>query len=51
MTAYTGALPPVSLRRGISYWLESYRAVTRWHLAREPNGRAVKPGIHHARTC
>ena len=33
MTAYTGTLPPVSLRRGISYWLESYRALTRWHLA------------------
>jgi len=33
MTELAGLLPPVSLRRGLSYWLGSYRALTRWHLA------------------
>jgi ABC-2 type transport system permease protein len=33
MTAYAGPLPPVTLRRGVTYWLGSYRALTRWHLA------------------
>lgn len=33
MTELADPLPPVSLRRGISYWLGSYRTLTRWHLA------------------
>jgi ABC-2 type transport system permease protein len=33
MTAYAGPLPAVSVRRGVAYWLGSYRALTRWHLA------------------
>ena len=33
MTELAGLLPPASLRRGIPYWLGSYRALTRWHLA------------------
>jgi ABC-2 type transport system permease protein len=33
MTELAGRLPPVSLRSGISYWLGSYRTLTRWHLA------------------
>jgi ABC-2 type transport system permease protein len=32
MTELAGLPPPVSLRSGTSYWLASYRALTRWHL-------------------
>jgi ABC-2 type transport system permease protein len=33
MTAYADPLPAVTLRRGVAYWLGSYRALTHWHLA------------------
>lgn len=33
MTELAAPLHPVSLRRGMPYWLASYRALTRWHLA------------------
>jgi ABC-2 type transport system permease protein len=33
MTELASPLPPVSLRRGASYWLGSYRTLVRWHLA------------------
>ena len=33
MTAYTGLLPPVTLRKGVTYLAGSYWTLTRWHLA------------------
>jgi hypothetical protein len=33
MAGLATPLPPATLRRGTRYWLASYRAVTRWHLA------------------
>ena len=33
MAAVTWPQPAVTLRRGLPYWLESYRALIRWHLA------------------
>jgi ABC-2 type transport system permease protein len=33
MAAITGPQPAATLRRGLPYWLASYLALTRWHLA------------------
>jgi uncharacterized membrane protein len=33
MAELTGLLPAATLRRGAAYWLGSYWALTRWHLA------------------
>jgi ABC-2 type transport system permease protein len=33
MAAVAGPQPAVALRGGVPYWLESYRALIRWHLA------------------
>lgn len=33
MAAAAGPAPAVTLRRGLPYWLASYLAMTRWHLA------------------
>ena len=33
MTELTAPLSATRLRGGVRYWLDSYRALTRWHLA------------------